>query len=224
MAETARRGFVRMPKKARKGLPTITEPVRSSPMARIGKIAKDPGNSQIVIRNGVNLTTSLSLIERVKQGEPDSWGRLWYLYRPLVRSQCRRHGLSEMDSEDIEQDVFKTVVLKIMGFEKRPGPSFRCWLRRITQNKLGDHFRRTRIRREGLAGRMLNNTSIRSPKRPVKLAWGWRPIGTILPTGVSCSAKPSDWSVPISSHEAGRQSGELSSRTNARPMWPPNTA
>ncbi len=152
MAETARRGCVRMPKKARKGLPTITEPVRSSPIERIGKIAKDPANSQIVIRNGVNLTTSLSLIERVKQGEPDSWGRLWYLYRPLVRCQCRRHGLSEMDSEDIEQDVFKTVVLKIMGFEKRPGPSFRCWLRRITMNKLGDHFRRTRNQARAVGG------------------------------------------------------------------------
>lgn len=110
---------------------------------------KDPGNSPVVVRNGVDATTSLSLIERVKRGEADSWGDLWYLYRPLVRSQCRRHGLSETDSEDIEQDVFKTVVLKIMGFEKRPGPSFRCWLRRITLNKLGDHFRRTRDQARG---------------------------------------------------------------------------
>jgi RNA polymerase sigma-70 factor (ECF subfamily) len=117
-----------------------------------GKIVKDPGNSQGVVRNGVNATTSLSLIERVKQGEAESWGHLWYLYRPLVRSQCRRHGLSETDSEDIEQDVFKTVVLKIMGFEKRPGPSFRCWLRRITLNKLGDHFRRTRAQARGVGG------------------------------------------------------------------------
>jgi RNA polymerase sigma-70 factor (ECF subfamily) len=57
-----------------------------------------------------------------------------------------------LDSEDIEQDVFKTVVLKILGFEKRPGPSFRCWLKRITLNKLGDHFRRTRDQARGVGG------------------------------------------------------------------------
>jgi RNA polymerase sigma-70 factor, ECF subfamily len=113
---------------------------------------KDPDNSHVVARNGFNVTTSLSLIERVKQGEADGWVHLWYLYQPLVRSQCRRRGLSESDSEDIEQDVFKTVVLKIREFEKRPGPSFRCWLRRITLNKLGDHFRRTRDQARGVGG------------------------------------------------------------------------
>jgi RNA polymerase sigma-70 factor (ECF subfamily) len=117
-----------------------------------GKIVKDPGNYPVAVRHGVDLTTSLSLIERVKRGEADSWGHLWYLYQPMVRSQCRRRGLSETDSEDIEQDVFKTVVLKIRGFEKRPGPSFRCWLRRITLNKLGDHFRRTRDQARGVGG------------------------------------------------------------------------
>jgi RNA polymerase sigma-70 factor, ECF subfamily len=134
------------------GVPTLAAPMKSPPIELSGKIVKDPGNSNVVVRNGVNVTTSMSLIERVKRGEADSWGHLWYLYRPLVRSQCRRRGLSETDSEDIEQDVFKTVVLKILGFEKRPGPSFRCWLRRITLNKLGDHFRRTRDQARGVGG------------------------------------------------------------------------
>ena len=134
------------------GLPSINGAIEVAPNELSGKIVKDPGNSHSVVRNGVNPTTSLSLIERVKLGEPDSWGHLWYLYQPLVRSQCRRRGLSEADSEDIEQDVFKTVMLKIVGFEKRPGPSFRCWLRRITLNKLGDHFRRTRDQARGVGG------------------------------------------------------------------------
>jgi len=127
-------------------------PTKPPHMTLSGKIVKDPCNSNGAARNGVNVTTSLSLIERVKRGEADSWDHLWYLYRPLVRAQCRRRGLSETDSEDIEQDVFKTVVLKIPGFEKRPGPSFRCWLRRITLNKLGDHFRRTRNQARGVGG------------------------------------------------------------------------
>jgi RNA polymerase sigma-70 factor (ECF subfamily) len=134
------------------GLPTIVATMKSPHMTLSGKIVKDPGNSNGVARSGVNLTTSVSLIERVKRGEADSWGQLWYLYRPLIRAQCRRHGLSESDSEDIEQDVFKTVVLKIVGFEKRPGPSFRCWLRRITLNKLGDYFRRARDQVRGVGG------------------------------------------------------------------------
>jgi RNA polymerase sigma-70 factor, ECF subfamily len=152
MTDTARRGCIGILRHARQGLPTITAPAKSPPIGLSGKIVKDHGNSNFVVRNGVDVTTSLSLIERVKLGESDSWGHLWYLYQPLVRFQCRRHGLSETDSEDIAQDVFKTVALKILRFEKRPGPSFRCWLRRITLNKLGDHFRRTRDQARAVGG------------------------------------------------------------------------
>jgi RNA polymerase sigma-70 factor, ECF subfamily len=137
---------------ASQGLPSMMAPMKSPPRELSGKIVKDPGNTHYVARHRVSPTTPLSLIERVKQGEPDSWGRLWFLYQPLVRSQCRRRGLSLADSEDIEQDVFKTLVLKIAVFEKRPGPSFRCWLRRITLNKLGDHFRRARDQARGVGG------------------------------------------------------------------------
>jgi RNA polymerase sigma-70 factor (ECF subfamily) len=95
-------------------------------------------------RRGIGESTSASLIGLVQQDDPDGWRRLWSLYAPLVRWRCRRHGVIGGDAEDIEQEVFQTLARKIRGFEMRTGPSFRSWLRRITENKLGDHFRRAR--------------------------------------------------------------------------------
>src|SRR5579863_10175924 len=98
-------------------------PLKSRLIALSEKMVKDPSNSNVEVQNGVSATTSWSLIDRVKRGEAERWRRLCYLYRPLVRARCRSRGLSDTESEDIEQEVFMTVVRKIVGFEKRPGPS-----------------------------------------------------------------------------------------------------
>ncbi len=87
--------------------------------------------------------TSMSLLARVKLDEPAAWDRLVGLYAPLVLSWCRSAGLQDHDIADIFQEVFKAVVMHIGSFHKaRQGDTFRGWLRRITQNKVRDHFRR----------------------------------------------------------------------------------
>ncbi len=69
--------------------------------------------------------------------------RLVNLYAPLVHRWCRSAGLQEQDAADIFQEVFRSVLVYIGGFRKeRQGHTFRGWLRRITQNKVRDHFRR----------------------------------------------------------------------------------
>jgi RNA polymerase sigma-70 factor (ECF subfamily) len=89
----------------------------------------------------------------VQADEPDAWERLVHLYAPLVLSWCRRSGLQEQDSADVFQDVFEAVVRHVGTFRKeRPGDTFRGWLRRITQNKLRDHFRRRRREPGGVGG------------------------------------------------------------------------
>ncbi len=55
-------------------------------------------------------------------------------------------------AEDILQEVLKTVWEKIGEFQKRPGPSFRSWLKTITRYKLGDYFRRSREEPCGVGG------------------------------------------------------------------------
>jgi RNA polymerase sigma-70 factor (ECF subfamily) len=87
--------------------------------------------------------TSRSLIARVRADEPDAWERLVRLYGPLVLHWCRGRGLQDSDVADIFQEVFESVVKHVGQFRReQSGDTFRGWLRRITQNKIIDHFRR----------------------------------------------------------------------------------
>src|ERR1700733_5475411 len=87
--------------------------------------------------------TSRSLLARVQADEPQAWERLVHIYAPLVLHWCRRHGLQDQDLADVFQDVFQAVVTHVSRFRKeRADDTFRGWLRRITQNKLRDHYRR----------------------------------------------------------------------------------
>jgi RNA polymerase sigma-70 factor (ECF subfamily) len=87
--------------------------------------------------------TSRSLLARVQADEPDAWRRLVHLYAPVVLHWCRGRGLQNQDVADVFQEVFGAVVAHVGRFRKeREGDTFRGWLRRITQNKLHDHFRK----------------------------------------------------------------------------------
>jgi RNA polymerase sigma-70 factor, ECF subfamily len=82
-----------------------------------------------------------------------AWERLEFLYTPLVRWWCRRHGVSRpQDVEDVTQEVFATVAAKLAEFTKGPVGSFRSWLYTITRYKAGDHYRRTRDRPAAVGG------------------------------------------------------------------------
>jgi RNA polymerase sigma-70 factor, ECF subfamily len=88
-------------------------------------------------------STSLTLLERVKQREAEGWHRLVTLYQPLVVWWCRRKGLPTEDAEDVAQEVFLTVNARVAEFRKGPrGGSFRGWLHRITDHKVGDYLRK----------------------------------------------------------------------------------
>jgi len=97
--------------------------------------------------------TSRSLLERVKADEAAAWERLVSLYAPLVFHWCRRWNLGEPDIADILQEVFQAVFVHVADFRKeRPADSFRGWLRRITRNKVLDHFRRLGREPQGVGG------------------------------------------------------------------------
>jgi RNA polymerase sigma-70 factor (ECF subfamily) len=97
--------------------------------------------------------TSRSLLARVQADEPQAWDRLVTLYAPLVHHWCRSRGLQDQDAADVFQDVFQAVVAHVGGFRKEgEGDTFRGWLRRITQNKLHDHFRRRGGEARGVGG------------------------------------------------------------------------
>lgn len=88
-------------------------------------------------------STSISLIERAREADPEAWRRLCVVYGPLVYRWARIVGLQDSDAADLGQEVFRTVAARLDTFENdRPGSTFRGWLKTITRNKIGDHLRR----------------------------------------------------------------------------------
>jgi RNA polymerase sigma-70 factor (ECF subfamily) len=87
------------------------------------------------------LSTSTSLVERIKAQEPQAWQRLVDLYAPLVYGWCRVAGLRSEDAGDVVQEVFKSVVTGIDRFRGERRGSFRAWLHSITRNRVNDYFR-----------------------------------------------------------------------------------
>jgi RNA polymerase sigma-70 factor (ECF subfamily) len=86
-------------------------------------------------------STSSSLLRRAARREADAWRRIVGLYTPLVRLWCRQARLPEQDVADVSQEIFSVVAARLDVFDaKRPGTSFRGWMRGIARNKLRDHF------------------------------------------------------------------------------------
>ena len=95
-------------------------------------------------------STSLSLLERMKDRDEEAWGRFATLYGRIVIPLCRRAGLQPADQADVFQEVTCAVARHLDDF--RHGGRFRAWLRSIARNKILDHFRRQQRQPVGLGG------------------------------------------------------------------------
>jgi RNA polymerase sigma-70 factor (ECF subfamily) len=98
-------------------------------------------------------STSLTLLERIRDRDEEAWKRLMLLYAPLVERWCAHWGVRGQDADDVRQDVFQAVAANLDGFRReRSGDTFRGWLRVITRNKLIDHSRRRERQPEAQGG------------------------------------------------------------------------
>ena len=96
--------------------------------------------------------TSLSLLQRIRNGDNTGWYRVVDLYAPLVQHWCRRWGVAGADADDVQQEVFRSAAQSIAAFRRdREGDSFRGWLRAITRNRVLA-FWRSRQRQPEAAG------------------------------------------------------------------------
>lgn len=75
----------------------------------------------------------------------EAWNRLVDLYTPLLFNWSLRTGLNEAESEDLVQDVFQTLLIKLRTFERQRDGSFRKWLQVVTVNKCKERFRRKQL-------------------------------------------------------------------------------
>jgi len=98
-------------------------------------------------------STSPSLLNRIRNKEPDAWSRFALVYTPLVYQWARRGGLQQSDAEDVVQDVFSSVFAKIDDFQKQGQQSrFRGWLWAITSNRVRLFYRNAGQHIEGEGG------------------------------------------------------------------------
>jgi RNA polymerase sigma-70 factor (ECF subfamily) len=87
--------------------------------------------------------TSLTLLQRLLDNEPEAWRTMVQLYTPLLCHWCARGGVRGADAEDVVQEVFQVAASRLDKFRReQEGDSFRAWLRGITRNMLLVHFRR----------------------------------------------------------------------------------
>jgi RNA polymerase sigma-70 factor (ECF subfamily) len=95
--------------------------------------------------NDTTSHTQLSVVLGAQANNASAWEALVRTYSRRVYRWCRLDGLQAADAANVAQEVLQSVALRIGDFRRdRAGDSFRAWLRRITQNKIHDHFRRER--------------------------------------------------------------------------------
>lgn len=92
------------------------------------------------------MSTSLTLLSRLKKPGPGAdWDRFVSLYTPMLYGWARRTGLSEIEAEDLVQDVFLVLLAKLGSFDRQRDGSFRKWLKVVTVNKCRERFRRKKV-------------------------------------------------------------------------------
>jgi RNA polymerase sigma-70 factor (ECF subfamily) len=87
---------------------------------------------------------SSRLLNGLRQGDQEAWGRFDQFYTPLVRHWARRVGVAGQDLADVVQEVLKAVARRLPQYERQRG-SFAAWICTITRSRGIDHLR-------GLAG------------------------------------------------------------------------
>lgn len=97
--------------------------------------------------------TSSDLLRRARRNDEEAWRRLVEFYSRRMYRWCRVAGLQPADAQNVVQDAFSAVVKSLPEFRHERGAgTFRGWLRRITDNKIRDHFRRHGREGEPAAG------------------------------------------------------------------------
>lgn len=87
-------------------------------------------------------TTRKSLIERVLDGDEESWDTFYASYSRLIYAIGARSGLLPDDCQDLVQDVMRTIFnnKERFRYDSNAG-KFRSYLTGIVKHKVGDFYR-----------------------------------------------------------------------------------
>lgn len=94
------------------------------------------------------------LIQALKQGKPEAHEWLEKRYAPRLLSYIKRWVGNLQDAEEILNDVLYVAITKIDSFDPSKSQSpepFRTWVYTIAKNKIRDHLRERKRKKEQLA-------------------------------------------------------------------------
>lgn len=80
------------------------------------------------------------LIEKCKNGDRIAMEQLYNHYAPKMKGICLRYSKSEYEAEDVFQEAFIKVLLKINNYQFKG--SFDGWIKRIVVNTAIDHLKK----------------------------------------------------------------------------------
>jgi RNA polymerase sigma factor (sigma-70 family) len=96
-------------------------------------------------------TTSPTLLRRVSDWrDDDAWAEFLERYDPLVRLWVRRYGFNADEAEELRQQIWVDVALRMQVYAYDPSRTFRGWLRRVCESRAIDLVRSRRSRPVGL--------------------------------------------------------------------------
>ena len=137
-------GGVAEPEPIEAGIARISSPNAGTMVPAVSscEMTKRMKWSDVNRNEGTVSRTSTSLLLRAQADDADAWRQLVETYSRRIYRWCRQAGLQSADAGNVVQEVLRAVARKLPEFRRdRQGDTFRGWLRRITQNKLRDHFR-----------------------------------------------------------------------------------
>ena len=77
--------------------------------------------------------TSLTLLQRMLDGDQLAWTEFSSLYIRTLRAWCRRWGVPDNDVDDLVQETFLAIVSRLSNFERRGLGSLRAWMKEIAR-------------------------------------------------------------------------------------------
>ncbi|TWT96323.1 RNA polymerase sigma factor [Neorhodopirellula pilleata] len=94
--------------------------------------------SQDLSKSKSRWSTSIGLLDGLKEGDETGWSKFVHLYTPLVVAWCRKLGVHDADIADVCQEVFRGVHSGIAKFcYEGSHATFRGWLWVITRRAVG---------------------------------------------------------------------------------------
>jgi RNA polymerase sigma factor (sigma-70 family) len=96
------------------------------------------------VNNADSIPTRQSLLARLKDlGDQESWRDFFDTYWRLIHATALRAGLTEIEAQEVVQEVMIGAAKKLPSFTYDPGKdSLKGWLLAVTRWKVADQFRR----------------------------------------------------------------------------------